>query len=121
VRPIVDLVPNAAQMRFEVVPGGHLGMLTGRAARTTTWRVLDEWITENSTPESAPSTRSPARKTPAKKSPTKTPAAKNAPAQKAPAKNQASAKRTAASADAIGANPNRRYASASSRGLGTKK
>jgi polyhydroxyalkanoate synthase len=121
VRPIVDLVPNAAQMRFEVVPGGHLGMLTGRAARTTTWRVLDEWITENSTPESAPSTRSPARKTPAKKSPAKTPAAKNAPAKKAPAKRQASAKRTAASADAIGANPNRRYASASSRGLGTKK
>jgi polyhydroxyalkanoate synthase len=116
VRPIVDLVPNAAQMRFEVVPGGHLGMLTGRAARTTTWRVLDEWITENSTPESAPSTRSPARKTPTKKSPAKKPAAKNA-----PAKRQASAKRTAASADAIGANPNRRYASASSRGLGTKK
>ena len=33
VRPIEDLVPNAAEMRFEVVPGGHLGMLTGRRAR----------------------------------------------------------------------------------------
>ena len=130
VRPIVDLVPNAAKMRFEVVPGGHLGMLTGRAARTTTWRVMDEWIAENSTPESAPATKatagkapakkSPTRKTPAKKAPSQKPAAKKA-ATKAPAKRQPAAKRTAASADAIGANPNRRYASASSRGLGTKK
>jgi polyhydroxyalkanoate synthase len=133
VRPIVDLVPNAAKMRFEVVPGGHLGMLTGRAARTTTWRVLDEWITENSTPESAPSTKAgskspakkapakqvPAKKSPAKKSATAKPAAKTA--TKAPAKTTPAARRTAASADAIGANPNRRYASASSRSLGVKK
>ena len=120
VRPIVDLVPNAAKMRFEVVPGGHLGMLTGRAARTTTWRVMDEWIAENSTPESAPATRTAARTAPTRKSP-----AKKAPAKKvvtkAPAKKQPAAKRTAASADAIGANPSRRYASASSRGLGAKK
>ena len=37
------------QVRFEVVPGGHLGMLTGRAARRTTWLVMDEWITQWST------------------------------------------------------------------------
>ncbi len=48
VRPVVDLVPNAAERRFEVVPGGHLGMLTGRAARTTTWRLIDEWLSEHS-------------------------------------------------------------------------
>ena len=36
--------PARAEVRFEIVPGGHLGMLTGRAARGTTWRVLDEWI-----------------------------------------------------------------------------
>jgi polyhydroxyalkanoate synthase len=125
VRPVVDLVPNAAKMRFEVVPGGHLGMLTGRAARTTTWRVMDEWIAENSTAESAPATKTSSGKAPAKRSsatkaPTKKAAAKKA-GTKAPAKKQPAAKRTAASADAIGANPNRRYASASSRGLGTKK
>ena len=33
-----------AEVRFEIVPGGHLGMLTGRAARGSTWRVLDEWV-----------------------------------------------------------------------------
>ncbi|MGH3354868.1 MAG: alpha/beta hydrolase [Nocardioidaceae bacterium] len=45
VRPLVDLVPQA-DTRFEVVPGGHLGMLTGRAARRTTWRLLDEFMTD---------------------------------------------------------------------------
>ena len=35
------------QMRFEVVPGGHLGMLTGRAPRETTWRILDDFIDEH--------------------------------------------------------------------------
>jgi polyhydroxyalkanoate synthase len=43
VRPVVDLAAGVEDLRFEVVPGGHLGMLTGRAARTTTWRILDEW------------------------------------------------------------------------------
>ena len=128
VRPIVDLVPNVSKLRFEIVPGGHLGMLTGRAARTTTWRIMDEWVTENSTPEAAPVAEKPARKTPAKKA-AKPAAAKKAPARKAsttkaPAAKKAAAttaKRTAASAEAIGANPNRRFASASSRGLGAKK
>ena len=127
VQPIVDLVPNAATMRFEVVPGGHLGMLTGRAARTTTWRVLDEWITENSSPEAAPAKA--AKTPPAKKSPARKTAAKqtgaNAPIKKSPSKKSAAAKpaakRTAARADAIGSNPDRRYTSASSRGLSSKK
>jgi polyhydroxyalkanoate synthase len=44
VRAVIDLLTGAAEARFEIVPGGHLGMLTGRAARGTTWRVLDEWI-----------------------------------------------------------------------------
>jgi polyhydroxyalkanoate synthase len=48
VQPVADLVPNVPDFRFEVVPGGHLGMLTGRAARTTTWRILDEWIDRHS-------------------------------------------------------------------------
>ncbi len=49
VRPIEDLVPNAPEMRFEIVPGGHLGMLTGRAARGTTWRILDEFLSQHDT------------------------------------------------------------------------
>jgi polyhydroxyalkanoate synthase len=101
-------------------------MLTGRAARTTTWRIIDEWLTENSTPEAEPagagraSSRKPARKSPAKKAPSKkAPAAKKTPAKKAAAAKPRPA--TAPSADAIGANPDRRYASASSRGLAAKK
>ena len=126
VRPVVDLVPNVAKLRFEIVPGGHLGMLTGRAARTTTWRIIDEWVNENSTAEAEPgdagraAARKPARKSPAKKaSAAKAPAAKKAPAKKAAAAKPRPA--TAPSADAIGANPDRRYASASSRGLAAKK
>jgi polyhydroxyalkanoate synthase len=48
VRPVVDLLTGAPEVRFEIVPGGHLGMLTGRAARTTTWRILDEWLDRHS-------------------------------------------------------------------------
>jgi polyhydroxyalkanoate synthase len=47
IEPILELVPNAPSVRFEVVPGGHLGMLTGRAARGTTWRLIDEFLDEH--------------------------------------------------------------------------
>jgi polyhydroxyalkanoate synthase len=96
IRPILDLVPNAPSVRFEVVPGGHLGMLTGRAARTTTWRIVDEFLDEHATDVA------PAKKTAAKKA-------------------QARKKTTAARADAIGSNPARRYASGSSRSLAARK
>ncbi|MCY4724997.1 alpha/beta fold hydrolase [Nocardioides sp. STR2] len=46
VRAVVPLLTGSPQVRFEVVPGGHLGMLTGRAARSTTWTVIDEWVDE---------------------------------------------------------------------------
>ncbi|WP_436702263.1 alpha/beta fold hydrolase [Nocardioides sp. BYT-33-1] len=49
VQAVVPLLTKAEEVRFEVVPGGHLGMLTGRAARTTTWLAMDEWITQWST------------------------------------------------------------------------
>ncbi|WP_157537202.1 alpha/beta fold hydrolase [Nocardioides sp. Root190] len=49
VRAVVPLLTKAEDVRFEIVPGGHLGMLTGRAARRTTWLVMDEWITQWST------------------------------------------------------------------------
>ena len=44
VKAVVPLLTASREVRFEVVPGGHLGMLTGRAARGTTWQVMDEWI-----------------------------------------------------------------------------
>ncbi len=129
VKPVVDLVPNAEKLRFEVVPGGHLGMLTGRAARTTTWRVLDEWISENSTDAETPG-KSPGRprtaRTPAgRKKAAAKPAAKRAASPSANGSRAQSAKRSTTKAaprkDAIGANPDRRYGSGSSRSLAPKK
>ena len=38
------LVPNAASVTLETAPGGHLGVLTGRAARGTTWSLLDRHL-----------------------------------------------------------------------------
>ncbi|WP_107705764.1 alpha/beta fold hydrolase [Nocardioides allogilvus] len=90
VKPVVALLTGSVDVRFEIVPGGHLGMLTGRAARGTTWRVMDEWIEQWSTPT---------RKAPARK-------------------KAATAKKKTADPDAIGANPHRRYGSAGSRSLG---
>jgi len=46
VRAVVPLLKGSPEVRFEIVPGGHLGMLTGRAARRTTWLVMDEWISQ---------------------------------------------------------------------------
>ena len=120
VRAVVPLLSGSEQVRFEVVPGGHLGMLTGRAARGTTWQVIDEWVAAWS--GRAPAARkAPARKAPAKKTPAKKAAAKKAPAKKAaPAKTTArkAPARKAASAGTIGSNPTRRYGSAGSRALG---
>jgi polyhydroxyalkanoate synthase len=38
------LVSNAARVQLETAPGGHLGVLTGRAARATTWKLLDGFL-----------------------------------------------------------------------------
>lgn len=89
VKPLTTLLPNAAEVQFEVVPGGHLGMLTGRAARTTTWTALDEWVDRWSTP------------TPVDGPEDGTPSVPSAPR-----------------ADRIGSNRARRYGSASSRAFG---
>jgi polyhydroxyalkanoate synthase len=43
VERVVELLENAASVRFETAPGGHLGVLTGRKARNTTWRYIDEF------------------------------------------------------------------------------
>ncbi len=134
VRPIVDLATGVPDLRFEVVPGGHLGMLTGRSARDTTWRIIDEWVTRHGT-DDADATRPSARRGAARRPAAKATAAK--PARRAPRKStrrstprtggatrpsSASEPRTEASGvEAIGSNPARRYGSASSRGLAAKK
>ncbi len=55
VQAVAPLLTGSEEVRFEIVPGGHLGMLTGRAARHTTWAVLDEWISQWS-PDDEPTT-----------------------------------------------------------------
>jgi polyhydroxyalkanoate synthase len=124
VRAVVPLLAGSRQVRFEIVPGGHLGMLTGRAARGTTWEVIDEWVAEWSA-GTLPAKKAAAKRTPAKKA-----AATKAPARKAPATKAAASKKAAApkkaptkkaaSAASIGSNPTRRYGSSGSRALGQR-
>ena len=130
VKAVVPLLTGAADVRFEIVPGGHLGMLTGRAARGSTWRVLDEWVDQWSTPD-GPATKAVARKAtrsaaekavPKKKTVAKKTVAKKAATKKSATKKQATKKQaeqppTLPSSEAIGVNPTRRYGSAGSRGL----
>ncbi|HEY8866592.1 MAG TPA: alpha/beta fold hydrolase [Solirubrobacteraceae bacterium] len=47
VQHVVDLLPNAPHVRYETAPGGHLGVLAGRAARRTTWKYLDEFLSQD--------------------------------------------------------------------------
>ena len=145
VRAAVPLLSGSREVRFEIVPGGHLGMLTGRKARTSTWPVLDAWIEEWTQAPDAPAApvrpARPARKAAVKKAPAKKPAAKKAapkttatkktatkrtaatkaPAKKAPAKRAAATEtaveNVAPETPTIGANPERRYGSAGSRAL----
>ncbi|MEQ3552383.1 alpha/beta hydrolase [Pseudonocardia nematodicida] len=41
VRSVVPLLTGSPDVRFATAPGGHLGVLTGRRARHTTWPELD--------------------------------------------------------------------------------
>lgn len=50
VRPIVDMLASSPAVRWEIVPGGHLGMLTGRGARDGTWPLIDAWLDQWSSP-----------------------------------------------------------------------
>ena len=43
---VKDLLPNAPWVRLETGPGGHLGVLTGRAAARASWRYVDEFLTD---------------------------------------------------------------------------
>ncbi|WP_424190253.1 alpha/beta fold hydrolase [Actinokineospora sp. G85] len=44
VRHVVDILDRAPEVEFHTCPGGHLGVLAGRAARTTTWRHIDRFL-----------------------------------------------------------------------------
>jgi polyhydroxyalkanoate synthase len=111
VKAVMPLLTASREARFEIVPGGHLGMLTGRAARTATWPVIDAWIEEWT---AAPPRRT-AKKTATKKTATKKPATKKAATRKAATKKAADP--PGRDEPTIGANPERRYGSAGSRAL----
>jgi polyhydroxyalkanoate synthase len=135
VRAAVPLLSGAREARFEIVPGGHLGMLTGREARTTTWPVLEAWVEEwtggrpaaakRRTTKRAAVKKTATRKTVAKKTVAKKTAAKKTAAKKTAAKKtaakkgvaQKSAAKKAVEPDEIGTNPERRYGSGGSRAL----
>lgn len=125
VRAVVPLLDGSPEVYFEVVPGGHLGMLTGRSARTSSWLIMDEFMTAHDGIKRAPAARPAAAKngTSTEKLPStraggaRKPAAKSAAKKPAP---KAAPKRSVAQAaeKTIGSNPNRRYNSANSRALG---
>ena len=48
---VENLLPNAAEVETYTAPGGHLGVLTGRSAMTTTWNYLDEFLARHDTSE----------------------------------------------------------------------
>ncbi len=110
VKASVPLMTGAREARFEIVPGGHLGMLTGRRARTSTWPVLDGWIDEWSrieqpVPSTATGRRTTDRGAAAPEDHTgDAPTTGSGPADDPPA--------------VIGTNPSRRYGSSGSRALG---
>jgi len=50
VHHVAELLPNAPEVRIASAPGGHLGVLTGRAARRTTWLQLDDFLAATAQP-----------------------------------------------------------------------
>jgi polyhydroxyalkanoate synthase subunit PhaC len=107
---------GSREVRFEVVPGGHLGMLTGRRARSSTWPVLDEWLDRWAAEAPAPAATT--RRTTKKAAPRKTAAKKTAATKRTTTKKSTTGQTSATPEDPpIGVNPKRRYDSSSSRAL----
>lgn len=42
------ILPNSPDVRLEIAPGGHLGVLTGTMARATTWEHIDKLLADYS-------------------------------------------------------------------------
>src|SRR5688500_15694470 len=60
VHHVASLLPNSPDVRVKSAKGGHLGVLTGRSARTQTWRHLDRFLDDYDVapaPRRAPDTR----------------------------------------------------------------
>ncbi|MDN5916837.1 MAG: alpha/beta fold hydrolase [Pseudonocardia sp.] len=53
VRRTVELLTGSPEVRYATAPGGHLGVLTGRRARDTTWLELDRMLDDHATPTGA--------------------------------------------------------------------
>lgn len=53
VHPLEQHLSGATEVQVEVVPGGHLGQVTGRAAARHSWPVLTEWFDRWSAPSPA--------------------------------------------------------------------
>jgi poly[(R)-3-hydroxyalkanoate] polymerase subunit PhaC len=49
VHHVADLLTGSPDVRVETATGGHLGVLTGRSARGTTWRYLDKFLRDYDT------------------------------------------------------------------------
>lgn len=43
IAPVADVLTGAPQVRVEVVPGSHLGMVSGNQAEAHTWPVIDDF------------------------------------------------------------------------------
>jgi len=54
VHAIAEFLPQAT---LRDAPGGHLGVLTGRAARDTTWRIVDEFLSATEASTARPANR----------------------------------------------------------------
>jgi polyhydroxyalkanoate synthase len=54
---VAGLLPNAPEVRTATAPGGHLGVLTGRSAKRTTWRHLDDFLRRHDARPAAPARR----------------------------------------------------------------
>ena len=50
---VEELLTGTPVVRVERPPGGHLGVLTGRGARLSTWRYLDEFLAANDVEQAA--------------------------------------------------------------------
>jgi poly[(R)-3-hydroxyalkanoate] polymerase subunit PhaC len=101
VKAVVPMLSSSPEARFEIVPGGHLGMLTGRNARTSTWPLIDAWVdewTEHQDEPPAPARTATSRRTTMKAA-------------------RKTAGKTPDETPTLGANPTRRYGSAGSRAL----
>lgn len=75
VRAVVDLLPNAASVEFELAPGSHLGVLTGSAAAQTTWRHLDDFLVASGAADRPPAATPAPAGPPARRTRSRSPAA----------------------------------------------